>query len=258
MIISNNRIQQDIPSWSNVSSNLSVRRNNNSRLLITVGDSWTWGDSLGGSCARDSIDTIQARLDLTYGAHLSSRLDADWVNISLPGISNHQMLSWLEWYLEDNSLSQYTTVDIVICLTESGRHEEICIANSFKSSSLQVALDYVLDKTYQRIQSVSNKYPEYKIHTSHSFTDGNVIIHQSWLEVMLDRLISNDTRIVVSEHIVQLCNNVNYQDKIEIVDKAINRINLLDQCNYTNKQDTRHPTSQGHQLWANYLYERLI
>lgn len=251
-------LENEIPSWSNVRTNLHEDIVGHDRLLITVGDSWTWGDSLGGSKARMSADTGSKRLNLTYGRALQSKLNSDWVNIALPGISNATMLNWLELYLPTVTHKQ---VDIFICLTETGRHEEINIANRQDNSSLVHSLNSVLKLTYQRIDELKNKYSHYNFFTSHNFTDGNdqyTSLPFTWLEIMLGKPIANGTRVVVSEHIEQLCNDKNYADKILIIDLALDRISLLDQCAYTNKEDTRHPTSVGHQLWANYIYDRLF
>lgn len=80
-------------------------------LLITVGDSWTWGDSLGE-------DTH--RLASIYGHHLSDKLDVDWVNIGVCGIDNMNILLKARNFIQGIT-HPYKHIQVVITLTESGR-----------------------------------------------------------------------------------------------------------------------------------------
>ena len=48
-----------------------------STLLVTIGDSWTWGDG------------IDNRVNNVYGRRLSNMLNSDWINIAWPGTANN-------------------------------------------------------------------------------------------------------------------------------------------------------------------------
>ena len=74
---------------------------------------------------------------------------------------------------------------------------------------------------------------------------------------MLDQLIQNETHIVVSEHIKQLNYNYTYPDTLNVIDRAMERVKLLDLCIHCCKEDTRHPTETGHKIWANYLITQI-
>ena len=187
-------------------------------------------------------------------------IDASWVNIALPGISNTRILNYLEEFLDKIYLDSDLQLITVVTLTESGRHEEIQQVEA-DIKSLQQGLDGVLQKTYQRINSLRSTYPRAKFLVGHNFTDAVdydcEILDRSWLEVMTDRSISNNTRVVVSEHIAQLNYQRRYNDTESIIDKALARVDVLDECCFTNKEDSRHPTQQGHDLWAQYLLGNL-
>ena len=62
---------------------------NKDYLVITAGDSWTYGESLG--------DT---RLSDVYGCKLSQAVNADWINIGLPGRSNSYIIKNLAWLVQ--------------------------------------------------------------------------------------------------------------------------------------------------------------
>lgn len=67
---------------------------NKKNLVISVGDSWTWGDSLGTiyqakkQGRAGEIDDLPARSTQCYGRLLADMLDADWYNFGLRGGGN--------------------------------------------------------------------------------------------------------------------------------------------------------------------------
>jgi lysophospholipase L1-like esterase len=226
-------------------------------LLITAGDSWTWGDSLGNAKARLQRDDPEYRLNHVYGSLLSRWMSCDWINLALPGISNQLIINWTEELL--NKVSEYRTIVCVITLTESGRHEEIQYLQH-GLGSLQQNLKSMLTNTYQQIEQLKNKYPKVKFLVAHNFTDPGenfLGLDKSWLEVMMGKELHNQTHIVVSEHIQQLNYDRVFADTPEVIDRALARISLMDQCQHCGKQDTRHPNEVGHELWAEYLMSKL-
>jgi hypothetical protein len=74
---------------------------------------------------------------------------------------------------------------------------------------------------------------------------------------MLGKNIQNETHIVISEHIDQMNYNGRFPDVLDIMDRASARMDLLDSCEFSFKEDSRHPTEAGHKLWANYLLTQL-
>ena len=87
-------------------------------LLITVGDSWTWGDSLGKTDFK--FDDRDYRINHIYGTRLSEMIDCDFINIGIPGGSNLYILDYLVRTLE-NLNKKYNQRHIIFTLTESGR-----------------------------------------------------------------------------------------------------------------------------------------
>jgi len=91
---------------------------NSDTLLITVGDSWTWGDSLGKTTIK--FDDYDYRTTHIYGHILSDLLASDFINVGLPGGSNFYILLHLELVLASLK-KKYKNVKLVFTLTESGR-----------------------------------------------------------------------------------------------------------------------------------------
>jgi hypothetical protein len=248
-----------IPSWSLVKNPCHYQNRNANRMIITVGDSWTYGDSLGATCVREGRDDTKHRLAHVYGNLISEELDADWINLALPGISNRMMFIWLEQLLARRMHSTDTTC--VITLTESGRHEELQWLDRHLTT-LQTNLENMVDRTYAWLAQIQARYPSVRFVVAHNFTDSRAtnkiaVCPRTWLEIMLNEQIQNGTHVVVSEHIKQLNYDHTYSDTPAVIDRAINRIELLEKCKYCHRHDSRHPTEYGHELWANYLLSQL-
>lgn len=88
------------------------------QLLITAGDSWTWGDSLGQTTLE--FDDYKYRTQHIYGTHLAELLGSDFVNIGLPGRSNLNIIEHVDLVLS-NLTHQYDNIQVVFTLTEVGR-----------------------------------------------------------------------------------------------------------------------------------------
>ena len=97
------------------------RSNDSDVLTIAVGDSWTWGDSLGKTTV--DYDDFDHRVNHIYGSLIAKKLNSDFINIGLPGRSNLYILTFLDQVL--NSLTKpYKTIRVFFTLTESGRELE--------------------------------------------------------------------------------------------------------------------------------------
>jgi len=246
----------DVPKWSMISNPFAYVHRPTDTMLITIGDSWTYGDSLGKTKVRNGIDDTDYRLAHVYGGILAEQLDSSWMNLALPGGSNTLMLFWLEQLLERNLT--YKNIVCVITLTESGRHEDLQLIDRSLITQQEV-LKKIVTIAYGQIQTLALKYPRIKFVVAHNFTDScsSIPLKKSWLEVMLGKNIQNETHIVISEHIDQMNYNGRFPDVLDIMDRASARMDLLDSCEFSFKEDSRHPTEAGHKLWANYLLTQL-
>jgi lysophospholipase L1-like esterase len=245
----------NIPAWSRVHNPYHYQSCDSTKLVITVGDSWTYGDSLGKTQVRNGIDDTEYRLAHVYGNLISKKLQADWINLALPGISNRQMFIWLEQLLSRHIYNSNTIC--IITLTESGRHDELDWLDP-KVPTLQANLESMVDKTYTWISEMQKRHPAIKFVVAHNFSDSRItnrvsVTDCNWLEILINKQIQNGTHVVVSEHVKQLNYNHTYIDTPDIIDRAIARVNILDSCDYCYTQDSRHPNEEGHKLWANYL-----
>lgn len=81
-------------------------------LVVTVGDSFTWGQDL----------PTDQRLELVFGNCLAKSLDADWLNVAQVGASNSWILRYASQVIDllAND-TQYKKIYFIVTLTESGR-----------------------------------------------------------------------------------------------------------------------------------------
>ena len=246
----------NIPTWSMIDNPYHYARRGKDRLVITVGDSWTYGDSIGKTRVREGRDDTEYRLEHIYGNIVSKAVQADWINLALPGGSNRLMLSWLTELLKQDF--KYDSITCIITLTESGRHEEQGWVDS-TLPTLQLVLEKIVTTTYSVIDTFKFNYPAIKFIVAHNFTDRvtTTALELNWVEVMVGQKIQNNTFVVISDYIKYLNNNRTFPDKVEVIDRALTRLDILDQCSYCNKEDSRHPTEQGHTMWAEYLISQL-
>jgi lysophospholipase L1-like esterase len=249
----------DIPSWSRIDNPYSYIKNTGTGLLITVGDSWTYGESLGQTRVRNGIDDTEYRLKTVFGSILANLLgNYSWANLALPGGSNLWMLNSLSKLLP---LVDHINTVCVITLTESGRHEELQLIDRSLPTQ-QLALTHLLAHTYIQIEKLREQYPKIKFIVAHNFTDGATglteICKQSWLEVLLGQSIQKNTHVVVSDYIEYMNSERRYPDVLDVINRAEQRLNVLDSCVYCNKEETRHPNEAGHRLWAEYLWNKQL
>ena len=98
---------------------------NHDNLLITVGDSWTWGNYLGNITQEKidkgvDLDDFDYRISHVYGTVLANKLDSDFVNFGICGFANIDLIYKVEDFIK-NIHKPYKKIQIVLTLTESGR-----------------------------------------------------------------------------------------------------------------------------------------
>ena len=245
-----------VPTWSKIDNPYAYVHRPSNTLLITVGDSWTYGDSLGKTKVRNGVDDTDYRLANIYGNVMAEQLKSSWINLALPGGSNSLMISWLELLLAKDL--NYAHIVCTITLTESGRHEDLQLIDRSLVTQ-QSVLEKMVTIAYGQIQTLALRYPEIKFIIGHNFTDSCSVapVEKSWLEIMLGKTIQNGTHIVISEHIDQMNYESRFPDVFDIMDRASARMDLLDTCTFSCNEDSRHPNEQGHTMWGNYLLGKI-
>lgn len=258
-----------------------VEISNNDTLVVTIGDSWTWGDSL------------EDRLNEVYGKLLSAHYDADWINIGGCGYSNSWIL--LRAHLiakQANELAKYKKVIFVITLTENGRDIKDYSSRPFNYISTYQQLVGSTELYDRALADIENEWcnsiielgncvgPNTKIILGQNFvwnakltelTHPNVVIlPDNWIETLADyQQMPRPTRtnlvtgwifdcVDTINAILNITNTTPFKSwSLEYIDLASQVNNWLNASNLNNKKASKHPRALGHRIWADYISQHL-
>jgi hypothetical protein len=242
-------------------------------LVITYGDSWTWGDSLGAD-----------RLNQIYGQQLANLLDSDFAYSAYPGSFNYWTHNRLQVLLDYDikRLSQtYKNVYVVVTLTELGRDFEFDqYVNEFleyctPSADADTILKQAEQFDFEKLASVDKQLPS-NCHLivgrnfTHTYADNanrlTNLVDESWADLLFKQQnfdIVPDIRIMsfgirkfeqwaTQQPIDQAQFKSWYLENVLI--PAQKQIDLLVASKYNFKEATKHPTAEGHKIWALHLY----
>lgn len=248
--------------------------NDSDCLLITAGDSWTWGDSLGGTTVEQ--DQFEYRTTHSYGYLIADQLNVDYLCISKPGASNVEVYDKIQQAL-DIAKHKYKQITVVFTLTEIGRemiNDPIWVSTDMQDvDSLNEFLNIYECNMFKSFQQyLVKKYPSVKFLFARNFTyteqkNLHLVTHteHTWIDILKqhvdDDTYPNDLRFLTQMStipIIQTLKNFRLHNKfkLELMEQLYNMelaITWLDFSDLNSNWATRHPLEKGHNLWANYL-----
>lgn len=237
-------------------------------LLITIGDSWTYGAML---------ESEGNRVNLCFGALVSEQLNIDYLNFSVKGINNTWMVDKFI-QLSDIDLG-YKNIFVCIVFTEFGRelntefdddsaiHDLYRQSNSARDLAVSLA-EYNSDRILKHLKPnthlmlacnyVSNIYPE---------RIKKYFLPMSWFEVCIDKQLIDECIVVGSwvipkyQEVLSIYNRLPANKILEEVTKLVDigqqRLNLIYNSKLNHKSGYGHPNASGHKKWADYIVTNL-
>ena len=266
---------------------LHQENNNKDTLLITVGDSWTWGDHLGNINWITQYDD-PIRLHTVYGKKLSEKLKCDWILLARPGCSNYWMLEKLKYFSDqiEQLKSRYSRIIVTVTLTEDlrefGYNDEATytipynsmIANSkdlfdFLAQAENLLLETFtsllqdLDVEYYITRAFTDFWPENK----QSYSQ---LLDKTWCDVFQEQ-VQFDRYYQVVPYIGQMAiggiaklidslgdrKEIFKQNFLEIEKKIGARYNFFSASWFNIKGSSWHPNALGHEVFAEYLFKNI-
>lgn len=259
--------------------------NQKENLVICYGDSWTWGDGLGNAKSYLGIDDKDFRSNHIYASYLANMLDADFVNCAIPGIFNYWIHDRLEILLNhdiERLSKQYNKIFIIVTLTELGREFEFFLYvdefgkfYDFKQAPTPADILVQAERfDFTKLKSVQTRLPNNcqltvarNFTTTHDVNQNilNNLAPITWAEVLFNAqnlqsikpiaLVSFGTDNFDKFMHSQNLDSQDYKQWMttEIIPKAQKQIDLLHKSIYNYKLATKHPTPEGHKMWAEYL-----
>jgi hypothetical protein len=250
-------------------------------LLICAGDSWTWGDSLSKIKFDNQAgaDDFEWRTTHIYGNLIAEQCDRDFINLGLSGYSNLAIIDWVFLKLIPLYETQYKNIIVIFTLTEICR--EILVDTNWTTQcvghdSLNEFLEQYEKAMFSTLEYYQNQYPNVTIKVGRNFTytfnnnlNNTSIFHfdKSWVDILVNKLqrpsYPTNLRLLSSTATEPLITYLKKIDKFTLYKNelanmladGLDAITWLDESPLNNKLATRHPTEEGHKLWADYLYE---
>jgi len=251
---------------------------NSDRVLIVVGESWTYGDSLVPFVkASEGKDNLAYRLGNIFSAHLANYLKSDLVLYSEPGNANFDI--WFNIQPLIDYCSNYKEVFLVVQLTTPGRDMWVDNRNLFeqhrlhqlftKSNSriklenwLKLYDEYYLDWARHILNTNSVKklviWKNFNRFYTNNFENLDVLDY-SFMEYAI-QFSGRETDISFNQHLDFynfIENNSNIELNLNILNSELNKVD----SNYAELSHSMlnnfHPNLTGHWVLASLLRNKL-
>jgi hypothetical protein len=246
---------------------------NKSTLVVTLGDSWSWGK-----------DIEQDRLEFVFGNRLSLLQDADFLNLSVSGAGNQYITQLFCDFADIADSLCYKKVLIIVTFTEMGRDFDGWFDRDidYRSWLLQNILgpnDYTDFLAWQMrtmantMKNHAEKISNLELIVGTNFVDAigleplsEYLLSRSWIEVYTQKSMDHQCHIVspyiISDKysgVLDLCWELDRSVFLSWaegqLDNAIKRAKVLKNPKLF-YQD--HPLIAGHVAWANYIKQSLM
>lgn len=236
-------------------------------LVITFGDSWTWGGSLHPT----------ERKSVIFGNIVSEKLNCDYKNVSLPSMSNRWIVNQLKKFHDAKLTLPYNRIILIVMLTEMCREfntkddldtnyvEELKNSLSFADviqtlSNLNSRI--ILDSLIENTQLIVGR-----TYTCNLYRDlSNYMIPDSWLDLLCDAngfgRVDNVyalhswalEKIKDSTNFINIDKNKLIEDITNSLEASLDAITRLENSKLNMQhQGYKHPNAQGHKLWADHI-----
>ena len=232
-------------------------------LLVTIGDSWTWGADLTPN------DDEDFRKTHVFGNLLSTSLNTDWLNLALSGSNNFFIAERAEQLGKIVDQLDYKNIYMVCTFTEVGRsfdshHDNyIDYIEWFNNNHIDNFLGFLNAECARRIKKVADEH-KIKLIVGTNFIDAvgidaNVLLPTPWFRLLgiecLDNVYAGSTGVTRLQATEQFVNDTNSykQWMIELITKA----KCVDKLCQSSKLIKQHPTVDAHRLWADYILENI-
>jgi hypothetical protein len=268
-----------------------VARKSNT-LLVTIGDSWTWGADLTKENNGLHIDRNRDdanRLTSVYGGILSEQLQADFLNLGESGAGNWHIVRKLSELADISHNLNYEKIIIISVFTETARdfnslddvtidYQDWLINNIVDYNSYYGFLKFINQQISNRIVASLNRLSsKCKVYFGTNFIDpiGYEALHEhflnhTWLEIICQcnnlKYVPNNCYVVfpwVIEKFESLFDFAPELDRTqwltwvtELTDFANMRAELCKQDS-NNFNQLLHPTAKNHKHFAEYLIKQL-
>lgn len=244
-------------------------------LLLVIGESWTYGESLPSIATGIGKYDINSQLRNCFGAKMALAMGTDYYQYAVPGNCNFYMITELRRILNYVSTLGYETIYLCFQLTEPGREKAIQIKleghpldylyNKLTKMSFDEWFKKYDEIFFDEYNSIVKQYSNVKAVLWKNFCKSNFfredysfkIIKDSWIRVSA-RFFNVDLSMPKFYSIGWLATMQEEYGKLLTFDDAdlLKQIDIIERSNdyvSTSPRHRHHPDEVSHNLWAQYL-----
>lgn len=250
---------------------------NKKTLLVVIGESWTYGESLPGVATALGKFDIFSQLMHGMGSKMALTLDADLYQYAVPGNCNLFMFEELGRILDYVSKLGYRQIYVCQQMTEQGRDNSILpnypthpLNNLYREPGLffedfLMRYDEIFCEIYAKLIYKYNQLTPMNAILWRNFCKLNTrrrdypfkIIEPTWIEYSAKILgiPFESPKFYVAGWIQNLqqhySNNINFN--LTMLNAELDKVEQSNDLIKSNPLHNAHPNTNGHSLWANYL-----
>jgi hypothetical protein len=245
-------------------------------LVVTVGDSWTWGCDLSLNNSDE-----QYRKDHVYGNLVSKELNADWLNLAIPAQGNFWIVAMVKELADLIPNLDYDKIIVVCTFTSVGRwfntkyDQHIDYVSWFKDNIRQ-------KQDFDQLLFMLNDVCVADISTSLAPFDHvvlkigtNMVEHIGLTGLKSTQILQDPWYRLLGVQPTTLAYVCFYHDRLSTATEFIppqyhsdfknwwldlwkaSEQQLLVLSSLPGIMRNYHPLSAGHEIWANYIFEQL-
>jgi len=232
-------------------------------LVVTCGDSWTWGADLTPN------DDKEFRVTHAYGNIISDKLSADWLNLGLSGSNNFFIAERTEELSKIIPLLNYSKIYLICTFTEIGRsfnsHHDVYLdyINYFNNNTIDNFLNLLNAECVRRIKKVTTAH-NIELVIGTNFIDAigidtDVLLPLPWFRLLgIDCPVTGYAGTTGVTRLQSVSEFVNDTTAYKIwMNDLIDKSYYIDQVCASSTLIMQHPCTSGHRMWAEYILENI-
>jgi hypothetical protein len=221
-------------------------------LLVTVGDSWTWGAGLNPDKRKKQV----------WGNLVSEIISADWLNLAQPGQSNQWMANRCRELYNISAKLEYKKIVVIVVFTGAARSldQDFDYINWFENNSID---DFLPMLNTKAVRTITNKPNNVELYLSSNMVDpiGYTSSFKSWYNV-LGMKDSNSvyTDMTGIECLIELEEFIKGEKLTEYKKWMLEQIDLVEHRDKFYDDDLFydfHPTVSSQLTWAQYVGKQI-
>lgn len=243
---------------------------NGANLVVTVGDSWTWGADM----TPDNNDIF--RIQNHFGMQLSKNLDSDWLGLGQNGSGNFWIYDKICELADLIPQLEYQHIYVVCTLTETGRainsRLDIDFYRFFLENHCNDLISFLNNRCVDNIIQVLSVFDNVSLHMGTNFVDYlghsyDCLMPKPWLELICNHHgypYYGNCQVVspaVIQELEQLKSLVPDNKLIDywqflnnLTEQALQRERMISTVPGIKKL---HPSAHSHSLWADYILQNI-